>query len=109
MSGILQGSSPCLGFCRYLIMQTLQPFIPDNCTSPVAYMSSDTPDWIKDVINENWDQVSSGLASHYTFEELIGIQEQELFEEYQEEYATANAWWCEMQPIESAPFLYSFF
>ena len=73
-------------------MNNLIPFTPDNCKEPVALVSNNLPEWIKEVINNNWNETSSGFGNHYSINELISIQDQELIDEYNEEYANANAW-----------------
>ena len=73
-------------------MSKLIPFTPDNCDAPVAFVSPDLPDYIKNVINANWDKTSSGFGDHITVDELISIQDQEFLDEMNEEYANANAW-----------------
>lgn len=79
-------------FISISIMSKLIPFTPDNCDAPVAFVSPDLPDYIKNVINANWDKTSSGFGDHITVDELISIQDQEFLDEMNEEYANANAW-----------------
>tara|TARA_R100001463_G_scaffold54660_1_gene105736 strand:+ start:3855 stop:4145 length:291 start_codon:yes stop_codon:yes gene_type:complete len=90
--GMRRGSSPRLGFCRYLIMTNFQTFTPQELTQPVAIVSEHCEQLVLDVLDKSWHKVSSGLAPRYSVEELISIQEQELLDEYREEYASANAW-----------------
>lgn len=66
----------------------LEQFTPKGCNRPVALISHDIPEFIKDVITEKWMESSSGFGSHFTFDEFVDEQVQE----YQEEYAQANAW-----------------
>jgi len=73
-------------------MKQLVPFTPTNCNGPVALVSDNLPDYILQVIDNNWDKISSGLGTHYTVEEITSIHDQEMIEEYNEEYASGNAW-----------------
>ena len=67
---------------------TLIPFTPDNCSSPVALVSPDLPDYVKRVINENWDKTSSGLGTHTYVEDIIqDVTDQDTLQEYWEEYS----------------------
>ena len=69
-------------------MKQLVTFTPTNCTAPVAYISHDLPDWIKDVINKNWAHTSSGLGSHVYIEDLIQDEtDPDIQQEYWEEYS----------------------
>lgn len=70
------------------VHMTLIPFTPDNCDLPVAMVSPDLPDYIKNVINDNWDKVSSGLGSHTYVEELLDNEtDPDIIQEYWEEYS----------------------
>ena len=67
---------------------TLIPFTPDNCSSPVALVSPDLPDYVKRVINENWDKTSSGLGNHTYVEDWIqDVEDPEVLQEYWDEYS----------------------
>jgi len=69
-------------------MKQLVPFTPTNCDLPVAMVSPDLPDYIKNVINDNWDKVSSGLGSHTYVEELLDNEtDPDTIQEYWEEYS----------------------
>ena len=67
---------------------TLIPFTPDNCSSPVALVSPDLPDYVKRVINENWDKTSSGLGNHTYVEDMIqDVTDPDILQEYWDEYS----------------------
>ena len=69
-------------------MKQLVPFTPTNCDQPVAFVSPDLPDWIKGVIDNNWDKTSSGLGSHVYVEDLTQeIEDPDILQEYWEEYS----------------------
>ncbi len=73
-------------------MKKLIPYSPAGCDLPVAYVSDNLPDYVLRVIDNNYDKISSGLGDHYSVDELKSIQDQELIDEYNEEYALANAY-----------------
>ena len=73
-------------------MTKLISYTPTGCTSPVAQVSPNLPEWVLTTIDGCWDSVSSGLSDRMTVEELASIQRQEEIEEYNEEYGQANAW-----------------
>ena len=69
-------------------MNQLELFTPQGHTSPVALVSPNLPDFIKDVISNNWDKSSSGLGSHVYVEDVIQtITDDEILQEYWEEYS----------------------
>ena len=69
-------------------MKQLVPFTPTNCVNPVAYVSSNLPTWIKDVIDKDWDKTSSGLGNHVYVEDLIQDEtDPDILQEYWEEYS----------------------
>ena len=69
-------------------MNQLEMFTPQGLESPVALVSPNCPDFIKDVITNNWDKTSSGLGSHVYVEELTQeITDPEILQEYWEEYS----------------------
>ena len=73
-------------------MKKLIPYSPAGCDQPVALVSDNLPDYILRVIDNNYDKISSGFGNHYSVDELTSIQQQELIDEYNEEYALANAY-----------------
>ena len=69
-------------------MNKLKHFTPPGCARPVALISPNCPDFIKDVITNNWDKSSSGLGSHYYIEDVKEtITDPEILQEYWEEYS----------------------
>ena len=69
-------------------MKNLIPFTPQGCDTPVALVSPNCPDFIKDVITNNWDKSSSGLGSHVYVEDVIQtITDDEILQEYWDEYS----------------------
>ena len=67
---------------------TLIPFTPDDCTTPVALVSPNLPDYVKRVINEHWSETSSGLGTHTYVEDLIQNEtDPDTVQEYWEEYS----------------------
>ena len=69
-------------------MKQLVPFTPTNCDHPVAYVSPNLPEWIKDVLNKNWNYTSSGLGNHVYVEDLIQDEtDPDILQEYWEEYS----------------------
>ena len=69
-------------------MKQLVPFTPSNCEQSVAYVSPNLPTWIKDVIDKDWDKVSSGLGDHVYVEDLIQDEtDPDILQEYWEEYS----------------------
>jgi hypothetical protein len=69
-------------------MKQLVPFTPTNCDAPVAFVSPNLPDYVKRVINDNWDKTSSGLGSHTYVEDLTQeITDPDILQEYWEEYS----------------------
>jgi len=69
-------------------MNKLKHFTPSGCERPVALISPNCPDFIKDVITNNWDKSSSGLGSHYYIEDVKEtITDPEILQEYWEEYS----------------------
>ena len=68
-------------------MNQLELFTPQGLERPVALVSPNLPDFIKDVISNNWDKSSSGLGSHVYVEDVIQtITDDEILQEYWEEY-----------------------
>ena len=67
-------------------MKNLKPFTPQGCDKPVALVSPNLPDFIKDVITNNWDKSSSGLGSH-TYVDSQSITDSDELQEYWEEYS----------------------
>ena len=67
-------------------MKNLIPFTPQGCDKPVALVSPTLPDFIKDVISNNWDKTSSGLGSH-TYVDSQSITDADELQEYWEEYS----------------------
>ena len=76
----------------FFVMKKLIEYTPSGCDLPVAYVSDNLPDYVLRVIDNNYDKISSGLGNHYSVDELTSIQQQELIDEYNEEYALANAY-----------------
>ena len=69
-------------------MNQLELFTPQGLNSPVALVSPTCPDFIKDVITNNWDKSSSGLGSHVYVEDVIQtITDDEILQEYWDEYS----------------------
>tara|TARA_B100000965_G_scaffold313579_1_gene273515 strand:- start:73 stop:285 length:213 start_codon:yes stop_codon:yes gene_type:complete len=69
-------------------MNQLELFTPQGLERPVALVSPNLPDFIKDVISNNWDKSSSGLGSHVYVEDVIQtITDDEILQEYWEEYS----------------------
>jgi hypothetical protein len=69
-------------------MNQLELFTPQGLERPVALVSPNLPDFIKDVITNNWDKSSSGLGSHVYVEDVIQtITDDEILQEYWEEYS----------------------
>jgi hypothetical protein len=69
-------------------MNQLELFTPQGLDRPVALVSPNLPDFIKDVITNNWDKSSSGLGSHVYVEDVIQtITDDEILQEYWEEYS----------------------
>ena len=69
-------------------MKKLIPFTPQGCDKPIALVSPNCPDFIKDVITNNWDKSSSGLGSHVYVEDVIQtITDDEILQEYWDEYS----------------------
>ena len=72
----------------YFSMKKLIPFTLQGCDKPVALVSPNCPDFIKDVITNNWDKSSSGLGSHYYVEDVReSLTDSEELQEYWEEYS----------------------
>ena len=72
----------------FIIMKQLVPFTPTNCDRPVAYVSPNLPQWIKDVLNKNWMKTSSGLGHHVYVEDLMQDEtDPDILQEYWEEYS----------------------
>ena len=67
-------------------MKNLKSFTPQGCDKPVALVSPNLPDFIKDVISNNWDKSSSGLGSH-TYVDSQSITDSDELQEYWEEYS----------------------
>ena len=69
-------------------MNQLELFTPQGLERPVALVSPNCPDFIKDVITNNWDKSSSGLGSHVYVEDVIQtITDDEILQEYWDEYS----------------------
>ena len=69
-------------------MNQLELFTPQGLERPVALVSPNLPDFIKDVISNNWDKSSSGLGSHVYVEDVIQtITDDEILQEYWDEYS----------------------
>tara|TARA_E500000081_G_scaffold147070_1_gene170866 strand:- start:486 stop:698 length:213 start_codon:yes stop_codon:yes gene_type:complete len=69
-------------------MNQLELFTPQGLDKPVALVSPNLPDFIKDVITNNWDKSSSGMGSHTYIEDVIeSINDPEIHQEYWEEYS----------------------
>ena len=76
-------------------MKNLKPFTPQGCDKPVALVSPNLPDFIKDVITNSWDKTSSGFQDRFTCEDIINEIDDdtaellaELIQEQREEYAS---------------------
>ena len=76
-------------------MKQLVPFTPTNCDQPVAFVSPDLPDWIKGVIDNNWDKTSSGFGDVISCDDVINQVDDdtaellaEMLHELREEYAS---------------------
>ena len=67
-------------------MKNLKPFTPQGCDKPVALVSPNCPDFIKDVITNSWDKTSSGLGSHI-YVDSQSITDADELQEYWEEYS----------------------
>ena len=67
-------------------MNQLELFTPQGLERPVALVSPNCPDFIKDVITNNWDKSSSGLGDHY-YVDSENITDPELLHEYWDEYS----------------------
>ena len=68
-------------------MSNLIPFTPTNATMPVGWVSPNLPSWVKDVLNDNWHKVSSGLGNHTYVEDMIqDVTDPEILQEYWDEY-----------------------
>jgi len=67
-------------------MKKLIPFTPQGHTSPVALVSPNLPDFIKDVITNSWDKSSSGLGDHH-YVDSQSITDSDELQEYWEEYS----------------------
>ena len=67
-------------------MKNLIPFTPQGCDKPVALVSPNCPDFIKDVITNSWDKSSSGLGSHI-YVDSQSITDPDELQEYWEEYS----------------------
>ena len=68
-------------------MKKLIPFTPQGLERPVALVSPNLPDFIKDVITNNWDKSSSGLGDHYKVVDSETITDPDELQEYWEEYS----------------------
>ena len=69
-------------------MSNLIPFTPTDCDMPVAMGSPNLPSWVKDVLNDNWHKVSSGLGNHTYVEDMIqDVTDPEVLQEYWDEYS----------------------
>ena len=73
----------------------LELFAVDNNSAPVALISPDLPEYIKDVIRKNWDKTSSGFQDVITCDEIINQIDNdtsellaEMLYELREEYAS---------------------
>ena len=64
----------------------LIPFTPQGLERPVAMVSPNCPDFIKDVITNSWDKSSSGLGSHI-YMDSESITDPDELQEYWEEYS----------------------
>lgn len=51
-------------------MSTLVPFTPDRCRYPVAMISEDLPQYIKDILNDCWHKEASGFGDHIDCDNL---------------------------------------
>ncbi len=76
-------------------MKELIPFQVDNNSAPVALISPDLPEYIKDVIRKNWDKTSSGFGDVISCDDVINQVDNETSEllaemlhELREEYAS---------------------
>ena len=67
-------------------MKKLIPFTPQGLNSPVALVSPNLPDFIKDVITNSWDKSSSGLGDHH-YVDSQSITDPDELQEYWEEYS----------------------
>ena len=70
----------------YFLMKQLELFSVDNASRPVALVSPNLPEFIKDVIRNNWDKSSSGLGDHY-YVNSETITDPDELQEYWEEYS----------------------
>jgi len=69
-------------------MNQLELFTPQGLDRPVALVSPNASDLVKQVITNNWDKSSSGLGSHVYVEDVIQeITDPEILQEYWEEYS----------------------
>ncbi len=76
-------------------MKELIPFQVDNNSAPVALISPDLPEYIKDVIRKNWDKTSSGFGDVISCDDVINQIDSdtsellaEMLYELREEYAS---------------------
>ncbi len=76
-------------------MKQLELFSVDNASRPVALVSPNLPEFIKDVIRNNWDKTSSGFADRFSMSDVINEIDDdtaellaELIQEQREEYAS---------------------
>ena len=76
-------------------MNQLELFTVEGQERPVALVSPNLPDFIKDVIRNSWDKTSSGLQDRFTCEDIINEIDDdtaellaELIQEQREEYAS---------------------
>ncbi len=73
----------------------LELFAVNNNSAPVALVSPDLPEYIKDVIRNSWDKTSSGFQDVISCDEVINQVDNETSEllaemlhELREEYAS---------------------
>lgn len=52
-------------------MNKLIEFRIDEDSAPIGWVSENLPDYIKDVLTQNWDKTSSGLGDHHQFKDWV--------------------------------------
>jgi len=67
-------------------MKKLIPFTPQGCTNPVALVSPNCSQLVLDVLENSWQESSSGLGSHI-YVDSQSITDSEELQEYWEEYS----------------------
>ena len=52
-------------------MKQLKEYTPQGCTEPVALISDNLPEYVLQVIDNNWSKTSSGLGNHFGVDSFL--------------------------------------